>query len=51
MTAYHGGKQKIGKILANVIYDVSTEIEQDKKFVIKGYCEPFSGMLGVSTYT
>lgn len=47
MTAYHGGKQKIGKKLANVIYDASTEIEEDEKFVIKGYCEPFCGMLGV----
>lgn len=47
MTGYHGGKQRIGKKLAEVIYDISTEIEDDEDFNIKGYCEPFCGMLGV----
>lgn len=47
MTSYHGGKQKIGKTLAEVIYDISTEVEEDEDFEIKGYCEPFCGMLGV----
>jgi site-specific DNA-adenine methylase len=47
MTAYHGGKQRIGRDIANVIYDVSTMIERESGFKIKGYCEPFCGMLGV----
>ena len=47
MTAYHGGKQRIGREIANVIYDVSTIIEKESNFKIKGYCEPFCGMLGV----
>jgi DNA adenine methylase len=47
MTAYHGGKQKIGKELAQVIYKVALELEEDEGFEIKGYCEPFCGMLGV----
>jgi DNA adenine methylase len=47
MTAYHGGKQRIGKKLAEIIYDESTIIEKEDGFEIKGYCEPFCGMLGV----
>jgi site-specific DNA-adenine methylase len=47
MTAYHGGKQHIGKKLAQIIYDESLDIEDDFDFTIKGYCEPFAGMLGV----
>jgi DNA adenine methylase len=47
MTAYHGGKQRIGKKLAEVIYDESLHIEDEYEFNIKGYCEPFAGMLGV----
>ena len=47
MTAYHGGKQRIGKQLAEVIVDISMEISEDDGFKIKGYCEPFCGMLGV----
>jgi DNA adenine methylase len=47
MTAYHGGKQRIGKEIASVIYDVSTIFEREFGFKIKGYCEPFCGMLGV----
>jgi DNA adenine methylase len=43
MTSYHGGKKRIGKKLAKIIYDKSNEFD----FVIKGYCEPFCGMLGV----
>lgn len=44
MTSYHGGKQKIGKDIAKVMYNyiVKNEIKN-----IKGYCEPFCGMLGV----
>jgi DNA adenine methylase len=41
MTSYHGGKQLIGKKLAEVISDSSKNLD------IKGYCEPFCGMLGV----
>lgn len=41
MTSYHGGKQRIGKELADIIHKESIDIN------IKGYCEPFCGMLGV----
>jgi DNA adenine methylase len=47
MTSYHGGKIRIGKSIAEVIYDISTDIEENEDFKIKGYCEPFAGMLGV----
>jgi site-specific DNA-adenine methylase len=47
MTAYHGGKQRIGKQLAEVIVDESIDIAEEGGFEIKGYCEPFCGMLGV----
>jgi site-specific DNA-adenine methylase len=47
MCSYHGGKQRIGKQLANFIVDESIEISEDEGFNIKGYCEPFCGMLGV----
>lgn len=47
MTSYHGGKQRIGKRLAKVIYDTSLYISNEEDFDIKGYCEPFCGMLGV----
>lgn len=43
MTAYHGGKQKIGKNIAKII----SEISKDSEIKIEGYCEPFCGMLGV----
>tara|TARA_B110000261_G_C12938236_1_gene299332 strand:- start:12 stop:767 length:756 start_codon:yes stop_codon:yes gene_type:complete len=47
MTAYHGGKQRIGKQLAEIIVDTSIEIAEEENFNIIGYCEPFCGMLGV----
>lgn len=47
MTAYHGGKQKIGKTLAEIIVDESIQIADEEKTTIRGYCEPFCGMLGV----
>lgn len=47
MTTYHGGKNRIGKEIADVIFDESVDIEEDYNFNIKGYCEPFCGMLGV----
>ena len=43
MTAYHGGKARIGEILAKVMYQEC--IKRD--FCPIGYCEPFCGMLGV----
>jgi DNA adenine methylase len=47
MTSYHGGKKRIGKKLAKVIEEKSLDIEDKYHFTIKGYCEPFCGMLGV----
>jgi site-specific DNA-adenine methylase len=47
MTCYHGGKQRLGKTLAEIIVDTSLEIAEDNRFEIEGYCEPFCGMLGV----
>ena len=47
MTAYHGGKQRTGKQLAEIIVDTSTDLAEETGFDIKGYCEPFCGMLGV----
>ena len=41
MTAYHGGKQKIGKELSEII---NTYIKLEG---VQGYVEPFCGMLGV----
>jgi DNA adenine methylase len=47
MTCYSGGKFRIGKKLAKIIYEESNDIEDEYEFTIKGYCEPFCGMLGV----
>ena len=47
MTAYHGGKQRLGKDIAQVIVEESLAISDEDGFSIKGYCEPFCGMLGV----
>lgn len=47
MTAYHGGKQRIGLEIAENIHLLSTILEDHSNFKIKGYCEPFCGMLGV----
>jgi site-specific DNA-adenine methylase len=47
MTSYHGGKQRIGKKLSKVIYDESIDISEYEGWDIKGYCEPFCGMMGV----
>ena len=43
MTSYHGGKQKIGRKIAEKISESVVEYLP----YIKGYCEPFCGMLGV----
>ena len=52
MTAYHGGKQRIGKAIAQKIYDTTLDLEEDGKIIFKGYCEPFCGMCwGLSAYT
>jgi site-specific DNA-adenine methylase len=40
MTRYHGGKNKQGKLIADII-----NVDLEKNF--KCYCEPFCGMLGV----
>lgn len=47
MTSYHGGKKRIGKKLSNTIHIISDILEKETRFIIKGYCEPFCGMLGV----
>jgi len=43
MTSYNGGKIRIGKRIAHVIYNES----QKHRGKIKGYCEPCLGMAGV----
>ena len=43
MTTYHGGKYKLGKKIADIIYEHTKKINYSPK----GYVEPFSGMLGV----
>jgi DNA adenine methylase len=50
MTSYHGGKQRIGKKLAEEIYEEAMNISEMDGFHIEGYCEPFCGMLGVYKY-
>ncbi len=40
MTAYHGGKQRIGKELAEIIVEESISISDEEDFEIKVYCEP-----------
>ena len=47
MCCYNGGKQRIGKKLSSIIVEESLDIEHEYEFKIKGYCEPFCGMLGV----
>jgi DNA adenine methylase len=47
MTSYHGGKQRIGKKLAQIIWLVSSLVEIQENITFHGYCEPFCGMLGV----
>ena len=44
MCTYHGGKRKIGKEIAEIIYRETKTIDN---FSPVGYCEPFCGMLGV----
>ena len=46
MTSYHGGKQRIGRTIAQIIAEEVDEFD----FNVKGYCEPFVGMCGVYQY-
>ena len=50
MCSCHGGKKRIGKELASRIVDETMDIVGEDEFEIKGYCEPFCGMLGVYQY-
>ena len=43
MTYFLGGKKRIGEEISYYIYNISN----DSDFIIKGYCEPFCGMMGV----
>ena len=47
MTSYHGGKQRIGRDIAENIYHIATMMEDEDNFSFRGYCEPFTGMCGV----
>ena len=47
MTSYHGGKQRIGAEIAQIIKQVSNQVEEQTGIRFKGYLEPFCGMLGV----
>lgn len=47
MTSYHGGKQKIGKRIADEIFENVVTHPRWDVTQLKGYCEPFCGMLGV----
>lgn len=47
MTLYHGGKKKIGEEITEAIFDIYDSIPEKLRPVVKGYCEPFCGMLGV----
>ena len=46
MTLYHGGKKYNGLKLAETIHKYTQTAVEDG-FKVKGYCEPFCGMLGV----
>ena len=47
MTSYHGGKQRIGAQIAEIIGMIASYLETEKEQEFIGYCEPFCGMLGV----
>jgi len=46
MTAYHGGKQRIGARIADIILQIYEDAASNGAR-IQGYCEPFCGMCGV----
>ena len=47
MTYYPGGKKIKGKDISEIIYKTCKYVEENNNFKIRGYCEPFCGMLGV----
>ena len=47
MTRYHGGKHKTGEAIAKQMLTLSLKEAKKRDIKIIGYCEPFSGMLGV----
>lgn len=47
MTQYHGGKNRIGKYIANFIHNFVLEYTNEFSFKPKYYIEPFCGMCGV----
>jgi site-specific DNA-adenine methylase len=47
MTCYHGGKQRIGRLIAERIMEYVEMFESQKGGEFQGYLEPFCGMLGV----
>lgn len=50
MTSYHGGKQRIGEQISQIISNIATDLEKKNGKKFKGYCEPFCGMCGVYEY-
>lgn len=46
MTAYHGGKQRIGGKISGIIAELYEDLVANG-IKIRGYCEPFCGMCGV----
>jgi len=47
MSCIHGGKQRIGLKIARNIHLMTMVLDAYLDYEIKGYCEPFCGMLGV----
>ena len=47
MTAYHGGKSRLGKQISQHINFVCQMLREEQGIKISGYCEPFVGMAGV----
>lgn len=47
MTKYHGGKQKIGTEIAQIIKKITSKVEEQYEIQFRGYLEPFCGMLSV----
>lgn len=44
---YHGGKQRVGSEIANIIHTYKIKEERRRKKKYTAYCEPFCGMCGV----
>jgi len=47
MTSYHGGKQRLGLAIARAIAEEVRVQSAARGLAIRGYCEPFCGMMGV----